>query len=409
MRNDRSFSLHIPEPLARPGGTPDFSHLHLEPAGAMGRPAPDTPGLDLRELPFRFVRVLDDGGVAVGEWAPHIPADMLIRGLRAMMLTRIFDDRMFRAHRQGKTSFYMKSTGEEAIPLAQSLLLGAGDMCFPTYRVLRWLMARGYPLAGLLNQIFSNEKDPLGGRQLPILYSARDYGFYSLSGNLGSRMIHAVGWAMASAYRQDDKLALAYVGDGTTAEGDFHEALTFASVYHVPVLLCITNNQWAISSFSGIAGAQEAPLAARAIGFGLPGLRVDGNDFLAIWAATQWALERARANMGATLIEFVTYRVAGHSTSDDPAKYRPSDEANLFPLGDPVARLKQHLIGLGAWDEAQHAALTGELDQAVRKAMKDGEAVGTLGKSKPPVREMFEHVFKEPDWRVIEQRRELGV
>jgi len=409
MRNDPSFSLHIPEPLARPGETPDFSHLRLEPAGAVERPAATTPGLELREMPFRFMRVLDEDGEAVGPWAPKIDAETLRRGLRAMLLTRAFDDRMFRAHRQGKTSFYMKSTGEEAIPVAQSLLLGAGDMCFPTYRVLGWLMARDYPLIDLVNQIFSNERDPLRGRQLPILYSARDHGFYSLSGNLGSRMIHAVGWAMASAYRGDDRLALAYVGDGTTAEGDFHEALTFASVYHVPAILCITNNQWAISSFSGIAGAQEAPLAARAIGFGLPGLRVDGNDFLAIWAATQWAIERARANLGATLIEFVTYRVAGHSTSDDPTKYRPSDEAGHFPLGDPVERLKRHLIALGEWDEARHAALIEELDQAVRAAMKEGEAIGTLGKSKPPVSEMFEHVFKEPDWRVIEQRRELGV
>jgi 2-oxoisovalerate dehydrogenase E1 component alpha subunit len=409
MRNDRSFALHIPEPDARPGEMPDFSHLHLAPAGATDRPSPDTPGLELREMPFRFVRVLDDDHRAVGPWAPQIDPEMLRKGLRAMMLTRIFDDRMFRAHRQGKTSFYMKSTGEEAIPVAQSLLLGAGDMCFPTYRVLGWLMARDYPLPDLVNQIFSNEKDPLRGRQLPILYSARDYGFYSLSGNLGSRMIHAVGWAMASAYKQDDKLALAYVGDGTTAEGDFHEALTFASVYHAPAILCITNNQWAISSYSGFAGAQEAPLVARAIGFGMPGLRVDGNDFLAIWAATQWAIERARANMGATLIEFVTYRVAGHSTSDDPTKYRPSDEANHFPLGDPLDRLKQHLIALGEWDEERHAALTQELDQFVRQAMKDGEAIGTLGKSKPPVSEMFEGVFKEPDWRVIEQRRELGV
>lgn len=409
MRNDRSFSLHIPEPQARPGQVPDFSHLHLEPAGVVRRPVSDTPGLEMRDMPYRFVRVLDDDGRAVGPWAPRIAPDMLRRGLRAMMLTRTFDDRLFRAHRQGKTSFYMKSAGEEAIPVAQSLLLGTGDMCFPTYRVLGWLMARNYPLIDLVNQIFSNEADPLEGRQLPILYSARAYGFYSLSGNLGSRMSHAVGWAMASAYKGDESLALAYVGDGTTAEGDFHEALTFASVYRAPVLLCITNNQWAISSFSGFAGAQEAPLASRAIGFGLPGLRVDGNDFLAIWAATQWAVERARANLGPTLIEFVTYRVAGHSTSDDPTKYRPSDEASRFPLGDPIERLKQHLITLGAWDEAQHVALAEELDQAVRAAVKQGEAIGTLGKSKPPVREMFEHVFATPDWRLIEQRRELGV
>jgi 2-oxoisovalerate dehydrogenase E1 component alpha subunit len=326
-----------------------------------------------------------------------------------MLLTRAFDDRLFRAHRQGKTSFYMKSTGEEAIGAAQSMMLGRGDMCFPTYRVLSWLMARGYPLIDLVNQIFSNAKDPLKGRQLPILYSAREYGFYSLSGNVGSRFGHAVGWAMASAFSGDDKIALAYIGDGTTAEGDFHEALTFASVYRAPAILCITNNQWAISSFSGIAGANETTFAAKALAYGLPGLRVDGNDFLAVWAATEWAAERARNNHGTTVIELFTYRVAGHSTSDDPTKYRPADEADKWPLGDPVERLKQHLIGLGEWDEERHAALIAELSDQVKVAVKEGEAVGTLGTSKPSVAEMFEGVFKEPDWRVIEQRREHGV
>ncbi len=363
----------------------------------------------MRDLPFGLIRVLDDDGRAVGPWAPRIAPDVLRHGLRAMMLTRAFDDRLFRAHRQGKTSFYMKSTGEEAIGAAQSLVLGGGDMCFPTYRVLSWLMARGYPLTDLVNQIFSNEKDPLKGRQLPILYSARDYGFYSVSGNLGTRFGHAVGWAMASAYKNDDKIALAYIGEGTTAEGDFHEALTFASVYHAPCILCVTNNQWAISSYSGIAGGDETTFAAKAIAYGLPGLRVDGNDFLAVWAATEWAVERARANKGATLIELYTYRVAGHSTSDDPTKYRPADEPEAWPLGDPIERLKRHLITIGEWDEARHADLAEELDAGVRAAMKEAEAIGTLGKSKPSVREMFEGVFKEPDWRVIGQRRELGI
>src|SRR5690606_34910455 len=284
----------------------------------------------------------------------------------------------------------------------QSLFLDRDDMCFPTYRVLSWLMARNYPLIDLCNQIFNNVDDPLKGRQLPILYSARDYGFYSLSGNVGSRFGHAVGWAMASAYKGDDKIALAYIGDGTTAEGDFHEALTFASVYRAPVILCVTNNQWAISSFSGIAGADETTFAAKALAYGLPGLRVDGNDFLAVWAATQWAAERARTNHGATLIEFFTYRASGHSTSDDPTKYRPQDEAEHWPLGDPIERLKQHLILIGEWDEERHSALTDELDTTVRAAVKEGESVGTLGTSKPSVKEMFEGVFKEPDWRVIE-------
>ena len=403
------FELHIPAPSTRPGDAPDFSHLAIPPAGAVPRPDVTAPASTLRDMAYGLIRVMDDEGRAVGSWAPNVSPETLRQGLRAMMQTRLFEDRMFRSHRQGKTSFFMKSTGEEAIGAAQSMVLGPRDMCFPTYRVLSWLMARGYPLIDLVNQIFSNERDPLHGRQLPILYSARKYGFYSISGNLGSRFGHAVGWAMASAYRQDDSLALAYIGEGSTAEGDFHEALTFASVYHAPVILCVTNNQWAISSYAGIAGAEETTFAAKAAGYGLPGLRVDGNDFLAVWAATEWAVARAKANLGATLIEFFTYRVAAHSTSDDPTRYRPADEATKWPLGDPVQRLKTHLIALGEWDEARHTQCEAELAEAVRAAAKEGEAVGTLGKSKPPVSEMFEGVFEAPDWRVREQRGELGI
>ncbi len=401
--------LHIPQPAARPGDTASFDHFEIPPAGSVRRPDTAISEMEMRDLPYSLVRVLDDAGKAVGPWDPSLSPDTLRRGLRAMLLTRAFDERLFRAHRQGKTSFYMKSTGEEAIGAAQSLAMGNGDMCFPTYRVMSWLHARDYPLKEMVNQIFSNADDPLKGRQLPILYSARDYGFYSLSGNVGSRFGHAVGWAMASAYKNDDKIALAYIGEGTTAEGDFHEALTFASVYRAPVILCVTNNQWAISSFSGIAGGNETTFAAKALAYGLPGLRVDGNDFLAVWAATQWAADRARTNHGATLIEFFTYRAAGHSTSDDPTKYRPADEAEHWPLGDPVERLKRHLILSGEWDQKRHDALVGELDELVKAAVKEAEAVGTLGKSKPSIREMFEGVFKEPDWRVIEQRREMGV
>lgn len=409
MDNRPRLRLHIPTPPARPGEAASFAHLRIPEAGAVRCPDSTADSAEMRDLAYDLVRVLDEDGRAVGPWDPKLEPEILRRGLRAMLLTRIFDDRMFRAHRQGKTSFYMKSLGEEAIGAGQSLMLGRDDMCFPTYRVLSWLMARDYPLLALCNQIFSNENDPLKGRQLPVLYSARAYGFYSLSGNVGSRFGHAVGWAMASAYKGDDKIALANIGEGTTAEGDFHEALTFASVYHAPVILCITNNQWAISSFQGIAGGSETTFAAKAIGYGLPGLRVDANDFLAVCAATRWAAERARTNHGATLIELVTYRAAGHSTSDDPARYRPAGEAEHWPLGDPVERLKQHLVAIREWDEQRHAALVVELTGAVRTAAKQAEAIGTLGKSKPSVREMFEGVFKEPDWRLIEQLREMGV
>jgi 2-oxoisovalerate dehydrogenase E1 component alpha subunit len=409
MSNDQTLSLHIPVPTSRPGDPPDFSQLTVPPAGATRRPGVLTPEPEMRDMPYGLIRVLDDHGAAVGPWNPQLAPEALRRGLRAMLLTRLFDDHMFGAHREGKTSFYMKSTGEEAIGAATSAMLARSDMCFPTYRMVSYLIARDYPLLDMVNQIFSNAADPLKGRQLPVLYSARDYGFYSIAGNVGSRFGHAVGWAMASAYKHDDKIAIAFVGEGTTAEGNFHEAMTFAAVYHAPVILCITNNQWAISSFQGIAGGTETTFAARAIGYGVPGLRVDGNDYLAVCAATQWAAERARCNHGPTLIEFFTYRAASHSTSDDPARYRPAGEAAQWPLGDPILRLKTHLIALGEWSEAQHEALTTALQQEVRGAAKAGEAIGTFGVSRPATQTMFEDVYKEPDWRLIEQQRELGV
>jgi 2-oxoisovalerate dehydrogenase E1 component alpha subunit len=399
--------LHVPVPNARPGETPDFTDMVVPPVHAARRPAADSAEPDLRHLPYTLIRVLDDQGNADGDWRPDMGAETLRLGLRAMMKTRIIDDRMFRAHRQGKTSFYVKSTGEEAIGAAQALTLRPGDMFFSSYRSLSWLLVRGYPLVNLFNQIFANAADPLRGRQMPILYSARRHDFYALSGNLGSRFGHAVGWAMAAAFRKSNAIALAHVGDGTSAEGSVHEALTFASVYKAPAILCIVNNQWAISSFSGIAGARETTFAAKALAYGLPGLRVDGNDFLAVIAATKWAVERIRAGLGATLIEFVTYRAEGHSTSDDPGRYRPADDAAHWPLGDPIQRLKEHLIAIGEWSEPRHVQLEAELIDEIRTTQKEAEGIGTFGRSKPPLDEMFEGVFKDADWRVREQRQTL--
>src|SRR5258708_17889143 len=196
-------------------------------------------------------------------------------------------------------------------------------------------------------QIYSKSQDPLKGRQLPVLYSSREFGYYTLSGNLGTQFPQAVGWAMASAYSGDTRIAAGWIGEGATAEADFHHALTFAAVYRAPVVLNVVNNQWAISSHPEIAGGDQATFAARAIRFGLACLPVDGNDFLPVYAATQWAAERARANHGATLIELLTYRAAPHSTSDDPARYRPEDEGQNWPYGDPIERLSRHLIRLG--------------------------------------------------------------
>ncbi|HEV2364559.1 MAG TPA: thiamine pyrophosphate-dependent enzyme [Caulobacteraceae bacterium] len=405
-----ALSLRIPEPRERPGEPLDFGNLRLSRPGALPRPPLDATAADIRDLAYGLIGVLTKDGRAVGPWNPGLPVQVLERGLRAMMLTRAYDDRMYRAQRQGKTSFYMKCTGEEAVAVAQALALAADDMCFPTYRQQGLLIARGYPLAEMMDQVFSNGRDPLKGRQLPVLYSARDFGVFSISGNLGTQYSQAVGWAMASAYKHDRRIAAGWIGEGSTAEGDFHHALTFAAVYRAPVILNIVNNQYAISSFHGIAGDADAPFASRGIGYGLPALRVDGNDFLAVFAATAWAAERARANLGATVIELVTYRAAGHSTSDDPNVYRPPEEAKIWPLGDPIDRLKSHLIAEGAWSEERHAELEKTLIEEVRAAAREAEAVGTLGVGdKPSSATMFEDIFRDQPWHLREQRQQAGV
>ncbi len=409
-RNSRPLSLRVPEPVARPGQCADFSSLEIPAAGATRRPDIAAKPAEMRDLAYGLVRVLDETGQAVGQWDPRLDPEMLKRGLTAMLTTRIYDDCMHRAHRQGKTTFYGKSTGEEAVAVAAAYALDPEDMLFTSYRQQGMLVARGWPLLKMANQIYSNAGDNLKGRQLPVCYSAKAVNFFSISANLATQFSQAVGWAMASALSNDTRICGTWIGDGATAEGDFHHALTFAAVYKAPVILNIVNNQWAISSFHGIAGGTETTFAARGIGYGLPSLRVDGNDFLAVYAATQWAAERARSNLGATVIELFTYRQGPHSTSDDPSRYRPEDEASSWPLGDPIARLKQHLIALGQLSEAGYAALEAELEKSVKAVQREAEAIGTMqGGEKPDRASMMEDVYKEPDWRLRRQRQQFGV
>ncbi|GMU44261.1 MAG: 3-methyl-2-oxobutanoate dehydrogenase (2-methylpropanoyl-transferring) subunit alpha [Xanthomonadales bacterium] len=409
MTTKTPLKLHVPQPKARPGESPDFSSIVVPPAGSLRKPALDEPHHAIREHALGMIRVLDEQGDAIGEWDPKLSSEQLIRGLRHMLTTRIYDERMMKVQRQGKTSFYMKCTGEEAVAVAQAMALEPGDMLFPSYRQQGLLVARDWSLVDMMCQVYNNTKDRLKGRQLPIMYSVKEVGFFSISGNLGTQFPQAVGWAMASAMKGDTRIAASWVGDGTTAEADFHYALTFATVYRAPVILNVVNNQWAISSFQGFAGGEQTTFAARATGYGLPGLRVDGNDFLAVYAATKWAADRARDNRGPTLIELYTYRAAPHSTSDDPSAYRPDDEYQRWPLGDPIERLKQHLIRLGAWSDEQHAALTQELDDYVRAAQKEAESYGTLGVKPTSAASMFEDVFKEVPPHLIRQRQEAGV
>jgi 2-oxoisovalerate dehydrogenase E1 component alpha subunit len=403
--------LHVPEPTGRPGCETDFSYLHLSLAGSKRRPPINEIPAKTIDLAFALIRVLDEKGQAVGPWDPKVDAAFLKRGMRAMLKTRAFDARMLIAQRQKKMSFYMQCLGEEAIAVAHRMALADGDMCFPTYRQQGLLLANEQvSMVEMMCQLFSNQRDPLKGRQLPVMYSYKKHGFFSISGNLATQVIQAVGWAMASAIKGDTKIASAWIGDGATAEADFHTALTFAHVYRAPVIINVVNNQWAISTFQAIAGGEGTTFAARGVGSGIASLRVDGNDFLAVYAASLWAIERARSNNGPTLIEWVTYRAGAHSTSDDPSKYRPANDVERFPLGDPVARLKQHMEVLGIWSDAEHEAMKKGVEAEVAKAQKEAESHGTLadGHVHRPG-EMFEDVYKDMPAHLKRQREELGV
>ena len=409
MADYEPLRLLVPEPEFRPGDKPDFSAASIPKAGTVDRPPIDVNPEEIRDHAYTIIRVLNRKGEAVGPWAGDLDDEAALNGLRDMMRVRAFDARMLTAQRQGKTSFYVQCLGEEAIACAFQKALTPGDMNFPTYRQQGLLVAAGYPLVDMMCQVYSNEKDPLSGRQLPVMYSARDFGLFSISGNLGTQFPQAVGWAMASAIKGDTKIAAGWIGDGSTAESDFHAGLVFASTYKAPVILNIVNNQWAISTFQGIAKGGSGTFAARGHGFGIPALRVDGNDYLAVYAVAKWAAERARRNLGPTVVEYVTYRAAAHSTSDDPSAYRPKEESDAWPLGDPIERLKNHLIKRGAWSEDRHKQYQAEVDQEVIAAQKEAESHGTLHSGgRPLARDMFEGVYAEMPEHLRRQRQKAG-
>jgi 2-oxoisovalerate dehydrogenase E1 component alpha subunit len=399
--------LHIPHPAARPGEEPDFSYLELSDAGTIARPPVDSHARNIEYLSHELVRVLDDNHEAKGPWDPALEKSILLQALRLMVMTRVYDERMQRVQRQGKISFYMQSLGEEAISIGQGLALEPDDMLFPSYRNQGLFIQRGTALVDLMCQCLSNTADMCRGRQMPIMYQDRERNIFTISGNLATQYPQAVGWAMGSAIKGEKHISASWVGDGSTAEADFHYALTFAAVYQAPVILNVINNQWAISTFQGFAGGDRRPFATRGLGLGMPGIRVDGNDLLAIYAVTRWAADRARSGYGPTLIEHVTYRGGAHSSSDDPTRYRPKDEWSAFPLGDPMDRLVQHLTKLGHWSEEQQTTLEKETKTIVNDAWKEAISYGTM--SEAPFLDahlMFEDVFKEMPDHLKKQQEE---
>ena len=234
--------LHVPAVPARPGEAPDFSYVRLSPAGAVPRPAIDVTVRDTAPLAEDLIRVLDEEHRAVGPWHPRLSADQLRLALRHMLMTRVFDDRMQRTQRQGRISFYVRSYGEEAVSVAGAQALQAGDMLFPSYRNQGLFVVRGVPLVDLMCQLLSNTRDMCRGRQLPVMYHSAEKRIFSISGNLATQFPQAVGWAMASAIKGEETIAATWIGEGSTAEADFHHARRFAKVYRAPVVPTVGNN-----------------------------------------------------------------------------------------------------------------------------------------------------------------------
>jgi pyruvate dehydrogenase E1 component alpha subunit len=342
-------------------------------------------------------RVLDDEGkVLPGAKVPQLSDETLARIFDVMLQTRIMDDRMMRLQRQGRLGFYMKSIGEEAshfsvVPLRMS------DWVFPSYREQAAWFWRGYPIDTFVQQLFGNEQDPIKGRQMPIHHSANWLNMVSISSPVGTQIPQAVGAAHGAKILGKDDVSMVFFGEGTSSTGEFHVGMNFAGVYKAPVVFICRNNGWAISVPREKQTAAKT-FAAKAVGYGMPGIRVDGNDVLAVIQVATEAVDRARAGDGPTMIEALTYRVQGHSSSDDPSVYRDPKEPEVWEQRDPLNRLRNYLKHKGIWNEKSESEASERHNQTISDALAKSETLGP-----PPLETIFTDVYEEMPWHLTEQ------
>jgi pyruvate dehydrogenase E1 component alpha subunit len=356
------------------------------------------PGRWLREYPLRTV--LREDGSADPDEAPLADQEAL-RLYRLMVLNRALDERMITLQRQGRIGFYIGSIGEEATVLGSAVAMAPHDWIFPCYREHGAALARGMPLATFLCDLLGNAGDAMRGRQMPCHEAWQPGRFTSISSPIATQVPQAVGAAWAARLKGEEMVSITYFGEGATSANDFHTGMNFAAVRKVPVVFVCRNNGWAISVPRERQTASET-IAQKAIGYGMHGERVDGNDLLAVVAATRRARARAAAGEGPTLLECVTYRVEGHSTSDDPRAYRPAELVEPWRKKDPILRMRRHLQHRGLLDDAADARLRDELREEIQRALKEAEAAPP----KPPLESLFTDVYEEPLWQQREQLAE---
>ena len=349
----------------------------------------------MSDAPFA---ILNQDGSCGEEYRDLIPDEDLLGVLDVMILNRVLDRRFLILQRQGRLGFYMTSTGEEATTIGSSYCLRSDDPVFLTYRELGTLLWRGVPLPLILNQMIGNNQDPNLGRQMPIHFCFRDWHVPSVSSPVGTQLPHACGFAYAAKIRHTGQVALAFLGEGTASQGDFHTAVNFSGAFSVPAVYVIRNNGYAISTPESVQTAAES-LAARGVGYGVPAERVDGNDFLAVVHVLKRAVDRARSGEGPSLVEALTYRMGAHSTADDPSAYRSDEETERWQALDPLARLTQHARWRGIWgDDAEDAVRT-------RWEQRVAELIAECEPWPPPALEtLFEGVTREPTAQLEEQR-----
>jgi pyruvate dehydrogenase E1 component alpha subunit len=359
--------------------------------------------MDLRDddPDIGLLRVLRDDGSADPATDPLLPGDTLVRAYREMRRLRALDARMILLQRQGRVSFYGAAQGQEAVPIAAALAADRDDWMFPALREQCVMLVRGFPLRAFLAQIFGNSADVLKGRQMPSHPSSRLVHQVSWSSCIGTQIPHAVGAAWAMRARKTGAVAIGFLGDGATSEPDFHAGMNFAGVWRVPCVLICQNNHWSISVPTERQTASRT-LAVKARAYGIPGVRVDGNDLLAVYAAVRPAIDRARSGGGPTFVEAVTYRMGPHSTSDDPGRYRQQAEVDAWAKKDPLDRLRQHMVRLGLVTEETDHALDGAIAAEISEAIAEVEA-------EPPVdaRSLFDDVYAEVPAHLGEQMQEL--
>jgi 2-oxoisovalerate dehydrogenase E1 component alpha subunit len=347
------------------------------------------------------VRVLRDDGTLDPETDPKIaPADVLAL-YKAMVRVRALDDRLVTLQRQGRIGFHIGSLGEEATILGSAFAARDNDWLFPCYREFGAALWRGMSLQSYVDNMFGNANDPAKGRQMPDHYTCKKARFGSISSPIGTQITQGVGFAWAAKLKKDPLAVITYFGEGATSSNEFHNGMNFAGVFKAPVVFFCRNNGWAISVPTERQTASET-FAAKGVAYGVPGVRVDGNDVFAVVKVTRDAIARAARGEGPTLIEAMTYRLSGHSTSDDPKAYRPETWLEPWKRLDPIARLRRHLERTRGWTEAEDKAIEAEVDAELRAAVKVAEDAPL-----PSLESMFDDVYGELPWHLREQRAEL--